>query len=222
MHRHSRILHCARGPYLTLPSFPPRGSLCRAIRRRITKIGRMKRGDRGRAVESREPTMGDALVTHDGLRGHTAEKMYIHSDAAKDMVADRGGGERGLTDVSLCRVCYLHYFDIIIPVALYLTAPSLFCSDAHPVHRCATAHIVRCEVLLYQSFRSSFLFFFFLFLNFLWWRFPFACCCTCTRSRRLQHRMPLIALILLYVQWGIFSLLREHSRSFSCCVIRIV
>lgn len=95
--------------------------------------------------------MGDALVTHDGLRGHIAEKMYIHSDTAKDMAADRRG-ERGLTDVSLCRVCYLHYFDIIIPVALYLTAPSLFCSGVHPVHRCATAYRTMRRVLLYQPF----------------------------------------------------------------------
>jgi len=35
--------------------------------------------------------MEDALVTHDGLRGHIAEKMYIHSDTAKDMTADRRG-----------------------------------------------------------------------------------------------------------------------------------
>jgi len=41
--------------------------------------------------------MEDALVTHDGLRGHIAEKMYIHSDTARDMTADRRGeaGGRG-------------------------------------------------------------------------------------------------------------------------------
>jgi len=77
------------------------------------------------------------------------------------MAADRRG-ERGLTDVSLCRVCYLHYFDIIIPVALYLTAPSLFCSGAHPAHRCAIAYRTMRGVLLYQS--SSFLFFFYFIL----------------------------------------------------------
>jgi hypothetical protein len=82
--------------------------------------------------------MEDALLTHDGLRGHTAEKMYIHSDTAKDMAADRRS-KRGLTDVSLCYVRYFHYSDIIIPVALYLTAPSLFRSGGHPVRRCVSA-----------------------------------------------------------------------------------
>lgn len=59
----------------------------------------MKRGQEGeggggeRAVE-REP-MGDAPVTHDGLRGHVAEKMYIHPDTAKDTAADRRGRQGG-------------------------------------------------------------------------------------------------------------------------------
>lgn len=37
--------------------------------------------------------MGDAPVTHDGLREHVAEKMYIHSDTAKDTAADRWGAK---------------------------------------------------------------------------------------------------------------------------------
>lgn len=178
MYRHSYILHCAD---LTLPSSPPRSRLCRAIRHwmKKKKLAEWKE-DKRRVVESREPAMGDALVTHDGLRGHIAEKMYIHSDTAKDMAADRRG-ERGLTDVSLCCVCYLHYFDIIIPVALYLTAPSLFCI------RCTVArlHIVRCREFCFISFP---LFFF----NFILMTIPFACIC----SWRLQCRMPLIAMIL--------------------------
>jgi len=59
--------------------------------------------------------------------------------------------ERGLTDVSLCYVCYFHYSDIIIPVALYLTAPSLFRSGGHPapLGGCISYDA---GVLLYQSF----------------------------------------------------------------------
>lgn len=73
------------------------------------------------------------LVTHDGLHraGRTAEKMYIHSDTAKDTAADgRGrkrkrGREGSLTDVSLCHVRYLHYSDIIIPALLYISRRDL-------------------------------------------------------------------------------------------------
>lgn len=87
-----------------------------AIRRRIKKNWRNEKRTREEEwSKDAKQRMGDALVTHDGPRGHTAEKMYIRSDTAKDMAADRKG-ERGLTDVSLCRA----YATSITPILLYL------------------------------------------------------------------------------------------------------
>lgn len=74
--------------------------------------------------------MEDALVTHDGLHGHTPRKRCISTPTRRRKTWWRlGGAARGLTDVSLCHVCYLHYYNIIIPAPLYLTAPSLFCRE---------------------------------------------------------------------------------------------
>lgn len=140
-----------------------------AIRCRIKKNRRNEKRTREEEwSKDANQRMGDALVTHDGPRGQTAEKMYIRSDTAKDMAADRKGG-RGLTDVSLCRV----YATSITPILLYLllyiylTAASLFCSGAHPAHGCATAY--RTDF----CFISSLFLFFVLSISMI---VTFACC----------------------------------------------
>lgn len=157
----------------------------------------MKRGqEKGAGFESREPTLEDALVTHDGLHGHTPRKRCISTPTRRKTWRRRlGGAVKGLTDVSLCHVCYLHYSDIIIPAPLYLTAPSLFCSETTRI-RC-TGRDRDAEFCfigpVFIIFPSS-LMLFFLFRRSL---VPFACC---TRRRRThvklgRRRTPLIASI---------------------------
>lgn len=186
-----------RGRDLTLSSSPPRSRLCRArLDIGWKKIGRMKRGKgEGRAVESREPTMGDALVTHDGLRGHTAEKMYIHSDTAKDMAADR----RGRKGVDWC-----FPMPRMLPPLLryYYTCCFISHGTIFVLQRRASGAPLR-DCISYDAGSSALsVFLSFFCFNFILMTVPFACC-TCTCSRRLQRRMPLIAVILLYVPWGI-------------------
>lgn len=74
----------------------------RAIRCRIKEEEKKRnRRNEKRTREERSKAantdwMEDAPVTHDGLRaGRTAEKMYIHSDTAKDTAADGRGRKKG-------------------------------------------------------------------------------------------------------------------------------
>lgn len=77
----------------------------------------MKRGqEKGAGFESREPTMEDALVTHDGLHGHTPRKRCISTPTRRKTWRRLGGAARGLTDVSLCPT----YATSITPILLYL------------------------------------------------------------------------------------------------------
>lgn len=129
-----------------------------AIRRRMKKKKKNRRNEKRTREEEWSKDayqrMGDALVTHDGPRGQTAEKMYIRSDTAKDMAADRKGRKGVDWCFPMPRIRYLHYFDIIIPVALYISRGSIFALQRR-ASGASQLHIVRYGVLFYQ-----FLFFF--------------------------------------------------------------